>query len=118
MGYHNFSLQWISWDYFGKVEFTKGKNDKNYLIKGAQKSKENDDYIEIEGLITPKNEKHLIFNGVINYKVHLLNDVKPCRREGTFNFKVSGNRKYWRLQEKGNPCDNVTDYIDIYFKFD
>lgn len=118
LGYHNFSLQWISWDYFGKVEFTKGKTDKNYLVKGAQKSKENDDYIEIEGLITPKNEKHLIFNGVINYKVYHLNNGKPCKREGTFNFKVSGNRKYWRLQEMGNPCDNVTDYIDIYFKFD
>jgi lysozyme len=118
LGYHNFSLHWISWDYFGKVEFTKGKTDKNYLIKGAQKSKENDDYIEIEGLITPKNEKHLIFNGVINYKVYHLNNGKPCKREGTFNFKVSGNRKYWRLQEMGNPCDNVADYIDIYLKFD
>lgn len=118
LGYHNFSLQWISWDYFGKVEFTKDKTGNNYLVKGAQNSQENDDYIKIEGQITPKNEKHLIFTGVINYKVYHLNNGKPCKREGTFNFKVSGNRKYWRLQEMGNPCDNVTDYIDIYFKFD
>jgi len=39
-----------------------------------------------------------------------------CKREGRFTFKTKGGRKYWRLQEMDNPCDQATDYVDIYFR--
>lgn len=113
MDSHYFSLQWISWDYYGKVEFSKGESDNTYIAKGGQKSENNDDYIEIEGVITPVNEKHLMFDSVIISKVYHMN--KACKREGIFNFKAFGERKYWRLQEIVNPCDSGADYIDIFF---
>jgi hypothetical protein len=37
-------------------------------------------------------------------------------RQGDFTFKVTGKRKYWRMQEMDNPCDEATDYVDIYYK--
>jgi hypothetical protein len=37
-------------------------------------------------------------------------------RSGTFHFKATGKRRYWRMQEMDNPCDSVTDYVDVYFR--
>ena len=39
-----------------------------------------------------------------------------CRRHGTFHFATKVGRKYWRMQEMDNPCDDATDYVDIYFR--
>jgi hypothetical protein len=37
-------------------------------------------------------------------------------RTGEMTFRVTGKRKYWRLMEMDNPCEGVTDYVDIYFR--
>jgi lysozyme len=117
VGRHNFSLQWISWEYFGSAYISKKGGNDLYEIQGEQKSKENDDYIKISGDIKVINSKHLKFNGIITTKVNHLNDGSECIRNGSFDFKVSGERKYWRLQQMGNFCAKVTDYIDIFFTF-
>jgi hypothetical protein len=31
-------------------------------------------------------------------------------------FKITGKRKYWRMQQFDNPCDEAADYVDIYFR--
>ena len=49
VGRHLLSLQWISWDYFGTCEITKLNNGK-YKCKGSQYSKENSDYLKLDGL--------------------------------------------------------------------
>ncbi|WP_109852290.1 hypothetical protein [Aquimarina sp. AU58] len=115
VGNHYLSVQWISWDYFGTAKIEKTDNDNVYTIEGHQNSKENSDFLKIKGTITPRSAKHLVFNGTIETQVDFINNGKPCKREGEFNFKVKGNRKYWRLQEMNNPCSEVTDYVDIYF---
>ncbi|WP_024770989.1 hypothetical protein [Aquimarina macrocephali] len=115
VGNHYLSVQWISWDYFGTAKIEKSKKTNTYTIEGHQNSKENSDFLKIKGTITPASAKHLIFNGTIETQVDFINNGQPCIREGEFNFKVKGNRKYWRLQEMNNPCSEVTDYIDIYF---
>ncbi len=117
VGTHLFSLQWISWDYFGNAKITPTATPNEYKIEGIQKSKEHKgDYVKINGTLTAVNAKHLIFNGTVETKVHHSNYGQPCVRTGKFNFKATGNRKYWRLQEMENPCDGVTDYVDIFFK--
>lgn len=40
---------------------------------------------------------------------------KACPRSGEFVFKATGQRRYWRLQQMQNPCDPVTDYVDVFF---
>jgi hypothetical protein len=112
IGTHLFSLQWISWEKFGNAEI--GKTGDNYSIKGRQDG-ENGNYITINGTIVPVSKLHLVFEGEIEIQIDHINNGTPCKRTGLFNFKSTKNRKYWRLQEMDNPCDSVTDYVDIYF---
>ena len=114
LGGHRFSLQWISWDYFGKALVS----EKNgvLFIKGEQKQRGGSDYVKIDGVITEVSAKVFKFVGKVDMRVSHINQGKPCPREGELTFKITGNRKYWRMQEMDNPCDSVTDYVDIFFK--
>ena len=115
VGKHLLALQWISWDYFGDANITATDTKNTYKIEGLQKSKDNTDYLKIEGTLTALSEDHLVFNGLIETSVSHLNEGTPCPREGEYHFKARSGRKYWRLQELNNPCDNVADYVDIFF---
>lgn len=114
-GQHSFTLQWIGWEKPGTVDISLLAND-TYTIKGQQQSDENDDYVSIDGELTVLDEKTLRFTGKLVSRVSYLNGGEACARESPVHFKITGNRKYWRLQEKYN-CegDGTLDYIDIYF---
>ncbi|RZK48800.1 MAG: hypothetical protein EOO99_08825 [Pedobacter sp.] len=114
-GNHLISLQWISWTDFGTAQIKYLGNNK-YSIKGEQRSKDGEDYLQIEGTLTPLHAKELEFEGRIAYSVHHLNQGLPCIKTGKQLFKSTLNRKYWRLQDMQN-CEGglTTDYIDIYF---
>ena len=114
VGKHLFSLQWISWEYFGLVNVTE-KAGVLYL-KGEQNSRENDDFVSIDGVITTVDAKSFTFEGTIITKVSHINSGEECIREGAATFAIKGNRKYWRLQEMDNPCEGVVDYVDIFFR--
>ena len=125
LGTHLFSLQWISWDRFGKVNITKGKDENTYYIIGKQDGRNcsddeqgriNGDYVSIDGTLTVVSKTKLIFNGTIITKAYCVKNGEECVRNGQFHFEATSGRKYWRLQEMENPCDNVTDYVDIDFK--
>ena len=114
VGVHRLSLQWISWDYFGKAIVA----DKNgtLSITGEQRAKKGGDYLRIEGTITEVSAKEFIFNGTVEMRVSHINKGEPCKREGELTFAITGNRRYWRMQQMDNPCDEATDYVDIYFR--
>ncbi|MBR0046750.1 MAG: hypothetical protein IJP75_07725 [Bacteroidaceae bacterium] len=115
VGNHMLSLQWISWDYFGTAKITK-EADGRLKCVGEQLSKEYPgDYLKLDGYITIVDALHLQFTGTIKTKVYHLNNGEEYVREGTFDFKSTQGRKYWREQEMKGP-DGVTDYVDIYFK--
>lgn len=114
VGKHLLSLQWISWDYFGTCEITKVNNGK-YRCVGSQHSKENSDYLKLDGYISIVNENHLQFTGTIITRLHDMNNGNEHIREGVFDFKSTGGRKYWREQEMTG-SDGCADYIDIYFQ--
>lgn len=114
LGKHMLSLQWISWDYFGSCNIT--KEGTQYHCVGEQLSRENKgDYLKIDGYITIEDELNLIFTGTIRTRVYHLNEGKEWLREGTFHFKSTQGRRYWRMQEMNGP-DGVTDYVDIYMR--
>lgn len=115
LGKHSFTMHWISWDYPGSVTISK-RNENSYYVKGQQLSRENTDYIKIDGILSPVSEKELIFNGTIRYLYSHNNNGKECVKSGRQTFKATGARKYWRLQNNRN-CEEgmLTDYIDIYF---
>ena len=114
LGRHMLSLQWISWDHFGSAVVT--KRDGVYSIKGEQKGRGNTDFLSVDGVIKSIDEKEFVFDGTIVTQVSHINGGEPCTREGEFIFKITGKRKYWRLQQMDNPCDPVTDYVDVYFR--
>jgi hypothetical protein len=39
---------------------------------------------------------------------------RNCVRAGTFEFRVTQRRRYWRMQNI-EACDGLADYVDIYF---
>lgn len=116
LGRHMFSLQWVSWDYFGTAGVT--NRDGVYKIVGSQRGRgqASNDYVEINGMITAIEAKEFSFKGTITTQVSHINGGKPCVRDGEFTFVVTGARKYWRLKQMDNPCDEATDYVDIYFR--
>lgn len=114
VGKHNLSIQWISWDYFGTVEIKKiGKN--NYTCIGAQygKGQEKGDYIKLDGHISIVNQNHLKFTGTITHKSAVGTDNNVYVRNGTFDFKATNGRAYWREQDMTG-YNGCTDYVDIY----
>ena len=114
LGKHKLSLQWISWNYFGTATVTNEAGV--YSIRGSQKGRSNNDLLTIEGIIVSIDAKQFVFEGKIVTQISHINGGKPCARQGDFTFKITGKRKYWRLQEMDNPCDEATDYVDIFLR--
>src|SRR2546421_12684737 len=114
LGAHRFSLQWISWDYFGKATVTE-KNG-SLFIKGEQHGRGNDDFVTMDGRITRVDAKEFTFDGEIIVQVSYNNSGQPCKRTGEMTFRITGNRRYWRLQQMNNPCEEIVDYVDIFFR--
>jgi hypothetical protein len=114
LGRHRLALQWISWDYFGAATVT--NRGGTLYLKGEQKSRQDSDFVRIDGRITEINAKDFKFDGTIVTQISHINGGKPCTRDGEMTFKITGARKYWRLMAMDNPCDAVTDYIDIFFR--
>ena len=115
IGKHDFTLHWISWDEPGSVNIQPAE-DGWYTIVGGQKSRKNSDYISINGLIKKVSATDLLFKGEIESVIETNNGGKPCIKTGDQIFKITKNRKYWRLQDMIN-CEGgmLTDYVDIYF---
>ena len=114
VGAHRLSLQWISWDRFGKAIVTE-KNG-SLFIKGEQRGRGNGDYVTLDGVITRVNAKEFTFEGDIITRVSHINKGEPCKRSGEMIFRITSNRRYWRLQQIDNPCDEAADYVDIFFR--
>lgn len=115
LGKHKFSLQWIDfWEYFGTATVTNRRGV--YYIKGEQKQRGGSDFVTIDGIITQIDDREFKFDGKIITQVSHNNGGSPCERNGEMIFKITGQRKYWRLQQMQSPCGDETDYVDIFFK--
>ncbi len=114
IGRHKISLQWISWDYFGVANVTNKRGV--YILKGEQKGRKTSDFVKVDGVIAEIDAKQFTFDGVVTTQVSHSNGGQPCERKGILNFRITGTRKYWRLQQIDSPCDGVADYVDIFFR--
>src|ERR1051325_5642946 len=66
LGAHRLSLQWISWDHFGKAVVTDQKG--RLVIRGEQRSKNGKDFVRVDGAITRVEAKEFTFNGTIEIR--------------------------------------------------
>jgi hypothetical protein len=115
LGKHKLNLQWIgseNWSEFGNLQVTDRQG--MMFIRGRQTK--GDDYLEIDGKILSVQEKQFTFQGKIVTRVSHINKGQACDREGEMVFKITENRKYWRLQQMKSPCDTTTDYVDIFMR--
>lgn len=111
-GKHGLTLQWISWDQPGIVNF-KPIGENRYEISGSQLLGK--DYLTIEGEITQITPLELHFDGIIKHLSSGNDRATECVKKGPQIFLSTKNRKYWRMQDMTNCKGSVTDYIDIYF---
>lgn len=119
VGEHLITLQWLGFgDLSGAGRATVSDAGDHLALRGEQRgSGENaGDYLRIDGRIVSASRDGFVFEGEILTRVHHIADGAECRREGRFTFLTRAGRRYWRLQEMDNPCDGVTDYVDVYFR--
>lgn len=119
VGEHLLTLQWLGWgDLSGAGRLRVEDRGDSLAANGEQLgSGENaGDYLRMSGRIVSASRDGFVFEGDIAIRVHHNADGAECKRSGIFHFKATGKRKYWRMQEMDNPCDGVTDYVDVYFR--
>ncbi|GAA4807136.1 hypothetical protein [Lysobacter hankyongensis] len=119
VGEHLLTLQWIGWgDLSGAGRLSVEDSGDTLSASGEQLGSGDNagDYLRMSGRIVSASRDGFVFEGDIAIRVHHNADGAECKRSGTFHFKATGKRRYWRMQEMDNPCDGVTDYVDVYFR--
>jgi hypothetical protein len=119
LGDHVMTLQWLqNHNGIGRAKIS--KQDGKIVIDGYQEEKYqgHHNYMSIEGTLRILDPKELEFDGTIVTRINYINGGAPYERKGRFLLKVTGKRKYWRMQNMTQPDTGyeVTDYIDIYFE--
>ena len=105
------TLQWSGWNKRGRLKVTETQGVMR--LSGSQSEPGGKGMLEIDGLVTEIGTGYFEFTGLI--QISDSPDVgRSCRRSGPATFKVTKNRKYWRMQNM-EVCDGLTDYVDIYF---
>jgi hypothetical protein len=116
LGRHALTLQWLGTGTLkdaGHAEVKKGA-DGAWHLSGRQDSRQG--HVSLDGVVTAIDAATFAFAGTVITNVSFINDGKDCRRSGNFTFAKTGKRRYWRLQQMDNPCDQATDYVDIYLR--
>jgi len=105
------TLQWISWDYRGRVRVSEAAGQVH--LSGSQAARGGAGRLELDGDVIEIGPRSFTFRGRIAI-TDTPDSGRACIREGTYEFRITGRRRYWRLQQM-EQCDGLTDYVDIYF---
>jgi hypothetical protein len=105
------SLQWISWDYRGRVSVSEAAG--RVHLSGAQRARSGAGRLDLDGDLVSIGASSFVFRGHIGI-ADTPDPGRACMRDGEFEFRITGRRRYWRLQQM-EQCDGLTDYVDIYF---
>ena len=107
------TLQWIWGAEPGGVMVN--ETPQGVTIAGAQ-GPHNGDQLTMTGFVTRIEAKTFWFRGRIAITDNETTEV--CVREGTYTFRIIGQRRFWRLKEQEARCPgrpDLTDYVDIRF---
>ena len=111
IGTHKFGVQFI-YDAYGTAEIT--EKDGVLYLKGEQYSDDKEEYLLMQGTITILDERNFKYEGSL--KLFTEGCCGLLDRKVSFTFRKTGNRKYWRLKERNDLCDQYTCayYLDIF----
>jgi hypothetical protein len=105
------SLQWIDWNHRGRVQVSEAGG--RIHLSGEQNARRGAGRLTLDGDVVEIGPLSFTFRGRI-----LIADApdpgRRCLRDGSYEFRITGRRRYWRLQQMVQ-CDGLTDYVDIYF---
>jgi hypothetical protein len=107
------TLQWLWGASPGK--FTVTETPEGVMASGQQ-GPHNGDQLTMTGVITRIEAKTFWFKGRI--AITDSETAEACVREGTYTFRIIGERKFWRMKEQQARCPgraDLTDYVDIRF---
>ncbi len=105
------TLQWLDWNIRGKA--TVSARDGLWQLRGAQSQPDGRGRLFLDGAILEIGQGYFTFRGTIRISETPDCD-RICEQNKTWHFAVTQNRPYYRLREF-EWCDDLTDYIDIYF---
>lgn len=105
------SLQWISWDRRGRLRVSEAGG--RVHLSGGQAERGGAGRLALDGDVVSIDARSFSFRGRIAI-TDTPDQGRECIREGTYEFRITQRRRYWRLQQM-EACDGLTDYVDIYF---
>lgn len=107
------TLQWISFEQPGRGHVYVTERNGLVHLRGSQTQNAGAGRVDLEGDVLSISARSFTFRG----RIMIENSPDPdreCLREGTYEFRATGTRRYWRLQQM-TVCDGLTDYVDIYY---
>ena len=105
------TLQWISFEAPARGHVTVTQRGRFVHLRGSQRGGGGE--LTLDGDVLSIDARSFTFRGEISI-VGAPDATRNCLRDGTYEFRVTGKRRYWRLQQM-EQCDGLTDYVDIYF---
>jgi hypothetical protein len=107
------TLQWISFTSSRRGHVMVRDQPDGLHLEGMPQAADGPGRMELNGRVLRIGGREFTFQGRI-----VIADApdtgRRCVRDGIFTFRVTGQRRYWRLQEM-EACDGLTDYVDIYY---
>jgi hypothetical protein len=107
------TLQWISFESPRRGHVRVTERNGMVHLNGRQVSANGNERVELDGDVLRIGRDRFTLAGNITI-TNTPDQGRVCVREGEFEFRVTQNRRYWRLQQM-TVCDGLTDYVDIYF---
>lgn len=105
------TLQWISFESPARGHIRVTERNGVVHLRGSQRG--NGGEVTLDGNVVSIGPRSFRFAGNITIN-NTPDPGRVCVRDGEFEFRVTQNRRYWRLQQM-EACDGLTDYVDIYF---
>ncbi|MGE3690575.1 MAG: hypothetical protein AB7F98_04265 [Novosphingobium sp.] len=105
------TLQWIDWNRRGTARVT--VVDGVWTLRGEQAERGGPGRLRLDGQVTEVGRDYFLFDGTVT-----ISDTpdrgRQCEKHDLWRFAITQNRRYWRIRTF-EWCDELTDYIDIYF---
>jgi hypothetical protein len=107
------TLQWIGFETPRRGHVVATLRSGLLHLSGSQSERRGPGRLTLDGDVLRVDPRSFTFRG----RIVITGTPRPgrnCARDGTYEFRVTQRRRYWRLQDF-EACDGLADYVDIYF---
>jgi len=111
LGSKGLTLQWIDWNTRGTASIADRAG--RWTLRGAQYQTGGPGRLFLDGVIREIGKDYFLFHGTISI-TDTPDPGRTCEMTREWRFAITQDRPYYRLREF-EWCDELTDYIDIYF---